>query len=105
MTFACFQECAVIDKTTITERLLTHSWTDNATYINPDIIAQEQFGGWNNKEAVLRLAISASLPTPLNNLSNSRIDFSFLSNTCFFIAVHPLIDLPVCLIAYKTSIL
>jgi hypothetical protein len=51
------------------------------------------------------LAISASLPTPLNNLSNSRIDFSFLSNTCFFIAVHPLIDLPVCLIAYKTSIL
>jgi predicted ABC-type ATPase len=41
-------------KTTITERLLTHSWTDNATYINPDIIAQ---------------------------------------------------DLPVCLIAYKTSIL
>jgi hypothetical protein len=29
------------------------------------------------------LAISASFPTPLNNLSNSRIDFSFLSNTCF----------------------
>jgi predicted ABC-type ATPase len=27
-------------KTTITERLLTHSWTDNATYINPDIIAR-----------------------------------------------------------------
>ncbi|VVM28272.1 hypothetical protein BSPWISOXPB_10833 [uncultured Gammaproteobacteria bacterium] len=25
-------------KTTITERLLTHSWTDNATYINPDIL-------------------------------------------------------------------
>ncbi|CAC9475639.1 hypothetical protein BSPLISOX_813 [uncultured Gammaproteobacteria bacterium] len=43
-------------KTTITERLLTHSWTDNATYINPDIIAQEQFGGWNNKEAVLKAA-------------------------------------------------
>jgi hypothetical protein len=34
-------------KTTITERLLTHSWTDNAACINPDIIAQEQFGGWN----------------------------------------------------------
>jgi predicted ABC-type ATPase len=30
--------------------------TDNATYINPDIIAQEQFGGWNNKEAVLKAA-------------------------------------------------
>jgi predicted ABC-type ATPase len=30
------------------------------------------------------LAISASFPTPLNNLSNSRIDFSFLSNTCFY---------------------
>ena len=43
-------------KTTITERLLTHSWTDNATHINPDIIAQEQFGGWNNKEAVLKAA-------------------------------------------------
>jgi predicted ABC-type ATPase len=43
-------------KTTITERLLTHSWTDNAACINPDIIAQEQFGGWNNKEAVLKAA-------------------------------------------------
>jgi hypothetical protein len=36
--------------------LLTHSWTDNAACINPDIIAQEQFGGWNNKEAVLKAA-------------------------------------------------
>jgi hypothetical protein len=96
--------------------LLTHSWTDNATYINPDIIAQEQFGGWNNKEAVLKAANHAEemchncIKNQQNFIFeeeriNSRIDFSFLSNTCFFIAVHPLIDLPVCLIAYKTSIL
>jgi predicted ABC-type ATPase len=30
-------------KTTITERLLTHSWTDNATHINPDISLLVQY--------------------------------------------------------------
>jgi predicted ABC-type ATPase len=46
-------------KTTITEKLLTHDWADKATYINPDLIAQEQFGGWNNKESFIKAASHA----------------------------------------------
>lgn len=41
-------------KTTITSKILHHEWLENAVYINPDIIAQEKFGGWNNKEAILK---------------------------------------------------
>ena len=41
-------------KTTITERFLEHGWLGNATYVNPDIIAQEKFGGWDNKESFVK---------------------------------------------------
>lgn len=41
-------------KTTITSKILHHEWMENAIYINPDIIAQEKFGDWNNKEAVIK---------------------------------------------------
>ena len=41
-------------KTTITSKILHHEWLEDATYINPDIIAQERFGDWNSKEAVLQ---------------------------------------------------
>lgn len=40
-------------KTTITSKILHHEWLENAIYINPDIIAQEKFGDWNSKEAVM----------------------------------------------------
>jgi predicted ABC-type ATPase len=43
-------------KTTITEKLLRHQWMDGCTYINPDIIAQEKFGGWNSQEAIIKAA-------------------------------------------------
>lgn len=43
-------------KTTITEKLLRHEWMSDCTYINPDIIAQEKFGGWNSTEAVIKAA-------------------------------------------------
>jgi len=43
-------------KTTITERFLEHGWLGNATYVNPDIIAQEKFGGWDNKESFVKAA-------------------------------------------------
>lgn len=43
-------------KTTITEKLLRHEWMDGCVYINPDIIAQEQFGGWNSQEAIIKAA-------------------------------------------------
>lgn len=41
-------------KTTITSKVLHHEWLENAIYINPDAIAQEKFGDWNNQEAVMK---------------------------------------------------
>lgn len=43
-------------KTTTTNQLLRHEWTEESVYINPDNIAQEQFGDWNAPEAVRRAA-------------------------------------------------
>lgn len=43
-------------KTSITETLLRHKWFDGCEYINPDNIAQEKFGGWNNDKAVIEAA-------------------------------------------------
>lgn len=43
-------------KTTITEKLLRHEWMDGCVYVNPDIIAQEKFGGWNSPEAIIKAA-------------------------------------------------
>ena len=39
-------------KTTVTEQILRHEWMEDAIYINPDIVTQEQFGDWNSAEAV-----------------------------------------------------
>lgn len=41
-------------KTTITSQILHHEWMENAVYVNPDIVAQEKFGDWNSKDAVMR---------------------------------------------------
>lgn len=40
-------------KTTITSKILHHEWLEDSIYINPDTIAQEKYGDWNSKEAVL----------------------------------------------------
>ncbi len=37
-------------KTTITGRILKHEWLENAIYINPDQIAKDMFGDWNDKD-------------------------------------------------------
>lgn len=47
-------------KTSLTSQILKHEWIENCVYINPDNIAQEKFGGWNNQEAVLKAAQFAS---------------------------------------------
>lgn len=39
-------------KTTVTRQILRHEWTEGAVYINPDQIAQDEFGDWNSEEAV-----------------------------------------------------
>ncbi|MBI5588976.1 MAG: zeta toxin family protein [Deltaproteobacteria bacterium] len=41
-------------KTTITEKLLRHEWMEGCVYINPDVIAQQEFGDWNSPEAVIK---------------------------------------------------
>lgn len=47
-------------KTTTTELLLANEWGANSLYINPDNIAEQEFGGWNNPEAVLKAAQRAT---------------------------------------------
>jgi len=43
-------------KTSITEQLLRHEWMGGCEYINPDLIAKEQFGDWNAPSAVIDAA-------------------------------------------------
>lgn len=43
-------------KTSVTAQLLRSDWMEDALYINPDIVAQEKFGDWNNPEAVINSA-------------------------------------------------
>ena len=43
-------------KTSITSKILQHEWVESCLYINPDNIANEKFGDWNSKEAVLDAA-------------------------------------------------
>lgn len=46
-------------KTTITEKLLRHEWMEGCEYINPDFIAQKEFGDWNSPDAVIKAANKA----------------------------------------------
>lgn len=43
-------------KTSVTSQILKHKWVEGCIYINPDNIAQDQFGDWNSPEAVLKAA-------------------------------------------------
>jgi predicted ABC-type ATPase len=43
-------------KTSITSRILEHEWVEECVYINPDEIARDKFGDWNNVDAVLSAA-------------------------------------------------
>lgn len=47
-------------KTSTTVQLLNNEWTENSLYINPDNIAQEEFGDWNSPEAVMKAAQKAT---------------------------------------------
>jgi predicted ABC-type ATPase len=46
-------------KTSITEQLLRHTWTERCCYINPDLIAETEFGGWDGRENFLKAAQKA----------------------------------------------
>ncbi len=43
-------------KTTITSQILKHKWLEDAVYINPDNVAQDVFGNWNDANAVISAA-------------------------------------------------
>ena len=43
-------------KTSLTDQILRHEWTEGCEYINPDIIARDRFGDWNSSDAVLKAA-------------------------------------------------
>ena len=43
-------------KTTVTTQFLHHEWSDGVLYINPDQIAEDKFGGWNDSTAILESA-------------------------------------------------
>lgn len=42
--------------TSITQKFLHHEWAEGTTYINPDQVAKDMFGDWNDSEAVLKAA-------------------------------------------------
>ncbi len=46
-------------KTSVTEQVLAHTWFHGCQYINPDLIARDEFGDWNSPEAVLKAACKA----------------------------------------------
>ncbi len=43
-------------KTTVTEQGLAHEWFGGCEYVNPDLIARDEFGDWNDAEAVRQAA-------------------------------------------------
>ena len=47
-------------KTSITQKFLHHERAEGTTYINPDQIANDLFGDWNNSESVLKAATYCS---------------------------------------------
>lgn len=43
-------------KTSVTSKILHHEWLEDSEYINPDNVARDLFGDWNNQDAVLKAA-------------------------------------------------
>lgn len=43
-------------KTSVTSKILHHEWLEDSEYINPDNVARDVFGDWNNQKSVLKAA-------------------------------------------------
>lgn len=43
-------------KTTLTLNLLQDRWMRGVEYLNPDAIAEQRYGGWNDPRAILQAA-------------------------------------------------
>lgn len=50
-------------KTSVTSKILHHEWLEDSEYINPDNVAKDLFGDWNNQESVLKAANFSVSPT------------------------------------------
>ena len=63
-------------KTTLSKELRTRSWFSGYLYINPDVIAQEQFGGWNSPRARSHAALHATklVKSALRSQANFAIE-------------------------------
>ncbi len=98
-------------KTSITEMLREHHWLSDCTFINPDEMAQEEFGGWNSEEAFKHAADKAeqlreqcllekrSLAFETVLSTDSKIDFilraieaGFFVRVFFVSTTHPAIN-------------
>lgn len=58
-------------KTSITTQILRHQWLNDCVYINPDAIAQEELGDWNNKENILK-AVQIAESRRINCINNNE---------------------------------
>ena len=47
-------------KTSLTTTMFSHKWVEGCRYVNPDNIAQDMFGDWNDPECVLKAAKEAT---------------------------------------------
>lgn len=62
-------------KTTMTKLFLNHKWEQDCHYLNADTIANEQFGNWNDPEAIKK---AAELTKKIRNeLLNERKNLVF----------------------------
>lgn len=43
-------------KTSVTTKLLNHEWLEDSEYINPDFVARDVFGDWNDRDSVIKAA-------------------------------------------------
>ena len=62
-------------KTSTTVRLLSNEWASDCIYINPDDIAQNDFGDWNSGDAILKAARKAT--EMRDDCLERKVDFVF----------------------------
>lgn len=81
-------------KTSVTSKILHHEWLEDSEYINPDNVARDVFGDWNNQDSVIKAANCCNdwrercLTEGINHSSGIRNDNAtdvFLMNLKFHI--------------------
>ena len=74
-------------KTTLTERLRHDRWSEGVEYLNPDEVARDRFGDWNEPQAVLDAA-RAGIAFETVMSTDDKVDFlARARNDGYFIRV------------------